>query len=114
MKTDYKRYKTTGIYGLKYRNLYIIPTDDEKCQVVNDKAYLIIDDIDSREDAIWEIEKKFASEKEIEILKVLYKKTISELTTLMIDYFEKKDKGSKYIYEMASLIRDRKNENKKW
>ena len=113
MNVDYRQYKN-GIYGLKYRGLYIIPTDDEHCQVVNDKTYLIIDNLNDRMDAIWEIEKRAASEKEIELLMLLYSKSFSELTTYMVEYFNKKDKESKYIYKMANIIRDRKNENKEW
>ena len=113
MNTDYRTYKN-GIYRLKYRKLYIIPTEDDKCQVINDKVYLVIDNMDSREDAIWEIEKRCASEEELKLLKFLYSKSISELTTYMLDYFEKKDKQSKYIYNMCNIIRDRKNNNKEW
>ncbi len=113
MNVDYRRYKN-GIYGLKYRGLYIIPIDDDKCQVINDKTFLIIDDLDDRMDAIWEIEKRVASEKEEELLEFLYSKTIPELTSYMVEYFGKKDKESKYIYRMANLIRDRKNAGKGW
>ena len=113
MNTDYRRYKN-GIYGLKYRGLYIIPVDNNKCQVINDKTFLLMDNIDSREDAIWEIEKKYASDKEKELLKFLYNKDISDLTSYMMDYYEKKDKESKYIYKMANIIRDRKDKNKEW
>lgn len=113
MNLDYRRYKN-GIYGLKYRGLYIIPVDNNKCQVINEDKYLIIDDLDSREDAVWEIEKRYASEKEKELLEFLYSKDISDLTSYMMDYYEKKDKEAKYIYNMTSFIRDRKDEGKEW
>ena len=112
MTTDYREYKN-GIYGLRYRGLYIIPVDD-KCQVVDNKGYLVIDDLKDREDGIWAIEKRKASEQEKEVLEFLYKKTVPELTTYMMEYYNKSDAQSKYVYKMSNLIRDRKEKDREW
>ncbi len=113
MNYDYKTYKN-GVYGLKYKKYYIIPTEDGRCQIINDKAYIIVEAIENRKEAVWEIEKRTASEQEKKVLEFLYKKTIPELTTLMMEYYGKNEPDEKYIYKMAEFIRDRKDEGKEW
>lgn len=113
MSIRFRQYNN-GVYGYKYKNYYVIPVDNDKYQVIDDKFYLIFDNLDTREDAVWEIEKKTSNEKEKELLKFLYDKSIPDLTSLMMEYYGKKEKESKYIYTMTMIIRNRKDEGKDW
>lgn len=113
MNLKYRHYKN-GLYGIKLKNFYIAPQDENNIAVLDDMFYILKDGFESKEDAAWYIIKRVASEEEMKVLKVLYSKELGELTKIMLEYYGRKELQAKYIFDMASLIRDRKDDGKEW
>ena len=114
MSFKFRTYQKNNIYGIKYKRLFIVPRDDDTFCVWDDNKYPFETGFESAEDAAWYIDKRNATDDEMKVLKVLYGKDISDLTDIMMKYYGKDDPASKYIYEMAKRIRDRKDEGKEW
>lgn len=113
----YRTYKN-GITGHKYKDLYIIKGESKgDFRIIDENKNEIAKDLYDYDECEWYIDKMKASEYEIETIKNLYKMEIFELTTLMFDFIEKKDRGNyeeedKIMYELVQKVRKRKVEDK--
>lgn len=113
MELKYRTYKN-NIYGVRYKKFYIIPSEGKTCDILDNQLYVFKEGFEDKEDAAWFIDKTVANDDERKVLNILYSKEIAELTEIMMKYYGKTDPASKYIYNMAKRIRDRKNDNKEW
>ena len=115
MSFKFRQYKRFNIYGVRYKGLFIVPDENKKSfKVCTENGLILEEGFLDEEDAAWYIDKNRASDSEKKILEVLFKKEISDLTEIMMEYYQKDDASSKYIYEMAKRIRNRKDEGKEW
>lgn len=112
----YRKYQN-GIFGSRYKGFYIIKSEEDnkkKFKIVDENAEIVTnEEFKDYDEAQWWIDKKTATSKEIEVIEMLYKKEIYQLTELMMQYIEKSDKEElsleeQKVYDMVTKIRSRK------
>lgn len=114
----FRQYKN-GIYGHRYRKLYIIKDSESKTYSISDTdGNVIMSGIEDVEDCKWEIDKAVATEDDLKMYQLLFSKQIYMLSSLIVELLDKKrqqgfldDKDSK-LFDMANTVRSRKADYK--
>ncbi len=115
----YRTYKN-GIYGKKYKSLYIVPPKDSLCKtwvVQTESGVIKAEGLPSLRDAEWEIDKIRATDDENRAISLLYQQSLPELVDLIANlYTERNTVGlsadEEMMLEYALKIRDRKIDGK--
>ena len=116
----YRTYKN-GITGRRYKGYYILKGDKKgQFSIQNEDKSVFKDNIYDYDECEWIIDKETADDTTMVMIKMLYDKSIFELSALLVDLIEKRDrKGSldeKYLnmYEWVVKIRKRKAEDREF
>jgi RNA polymerase-interacting CarD/CdnL/TRCF family regulator len=115
----YHTYKN-GIYGKRYKTLYIVPSKDNEKKtwaVKTESGVAKAEGLLSLQDAEWEIDKLKATDEEERAINLLYQQSIPELTELISNlYTEKNQTGlsanEDMMLDFALKIRERKIDGK--
>ena len=110
----YRTYKN-GITGHRYKGYYIIKGESEgKFAIWNEDKSVFKDSISDYDECEWIIDKETADHPTLVMAKMLYGKEIYELSALLIELIQKRDRQgflepeSQDLYEWVEKVRRRK------
>lgn len=115
----YRTYKN-GITGHKYNGYYIIKGESKGTFAVwNEDKTVFRDNILDYDECEWIIDKETADSEKYDMIKQLYEKEIYQLSALMVELIQKKDRQgldakSKDIFKWIVKIRKRKAEDRQF
>ena len=115
----YRTYKN-GITGHRYKGYYIIRGESKgKFYILNDNKEIIQDNIYDYDDCEWFIDKITCSSVEIKLITMLYKKEIYQLSSLLVDLIQEKERHNlapdkEKLYYWVDKIRRRKAEEREF
>lgn len=113
----YRTYKN-GITGHRYKGYYIIRGESKgQFSIWDDSKTVLWDNIYDYDECEWIIDKNKASTEEMKMIKMLYDKEIYELSTLLIELIQERDrqgldKKKEDLYRWVKKIRKRKAEDR--
>ena len=115
---QYRTYKN-GITGHRYNGYYIIKGEEKgKFSVWNADKSVFMDNIYDYDECEWIIDKEIANQSTETMMRMLYDKEIYELSDLLLELMQKKqrngklDSKSKELYDLVVKIRKRKAEDR--
>lgn len=114
----YRMYKN-GIFGCRYKGLYIVKEEENKTySVLDSKKIVLKENMKSYSDCEWEIDKITASPELEKLLKDLYGKNLYVLGNYLAELSDKDDEGlstaEKELYQWIIKIRKRKSLRKEY
>ncbi len=114
----YRTYKN-GIYGHRYKGLYIIKAEKGNFSVVDENSDIILESLHDYDDCEWAIDKELATEEELTIMQNLYSKEIFQLSSLFVELMQKRereglDEKEKKLYAFVEKVRKRKADDRKF
>ncbi len=115
----YRTYKN-GITGHRYNGYYIIKGESKGSFAIwNEDKTIFRDNIYDYNECEWIIDKEVIDSETLSMLKLLYQKEIYQLSDLMVELIQKKDRHgldekSKNLYEWVVKIRKRKAEDREF
>ncbi len=115
----YRTYKN-GITGHRYNGYYIIKGESKGTFAIwNEDKSVFKDNIYDYDECEWIIDKTVANPETLSMINLLYEKEIYQLSDLMVELIQKKDRQgldekSKNLYEWVVKIRKRKAEDREF
>ena len=110
----YRTYKN-GIYGHRYKNNYIVKNTETKFfSVLDETGNTISDNLVDFNECEWYIDKRTATEQELEIIHHLYALELFKISALFGEMMEKKsrsglDPDETELYKWVEKVRWRKS-----